>query len=42
MAAHFSLAEMNLEEKLEAMDLLWADLSDRPDQVDSPSWHRNE
>jgi hypothetical protein len=33
---------MNLEEKLEAMDLLWADLSDTHDQVDSPSWHRDE
>ena len=42
MAAHFSLAEMSLEEKLEVMELLWADLSATPDQVDSPSWHRDE
>ena len=42
MAAHFSLADMSLEEKLEAMELLWADLSATPDQVHSPSWHRDE
>jgi hypothetical protein len=42
MVANLSLAEMSLEEKLEAMELLWADLSATPDQVDSPSWHRDE
>jgi hypothetical protein len=33
---------MSLEEKVEAMELLWADLSATPDQVDSPSRHRDE
>jgi len=33
---------MSLEEKLKAMKLLWAYLSATPDQVDSPSWHRDE
>jgi len=42
MVANFSLAEMSLEQKLEAMELLWADLSATPDQVDSPAWHRDE
>lgn len=36
------LGQMSLEDKLEAMELLWADLSATPDQVVSPAWHRDE
>ena len=30
---------MTTEEKLQAMEALWVDLSRDPDQVPSPSWH---
>jgi hypothetical protein len=42
MAANLPLGQMSLEDKLEAMELLWADLSTTPDQVVSPAWHRDE
>jgi hypothetical protein len=42
MTANLPLGEMSLEDKLEAMELLWADLSATPDQVVSPAWHRDE
>jgi hypothetical protein len=42
MAANLPLGQMSLEDKLEAMELLWADLSATPDQVVSPAWHRDE
>ena len=32
--------QMSLEERLQAMELLWASLSRTPDQVPSPTWHR--
>ena len=32
---------MTLAEKLEAMELLWADLSKKPAELPSPSWHRD-
>ncbi len=31
--------EMTLEEKLQAMEAIWEDLSRRPDDVPSPAWH---
>jgi hypothetical protein len=31
------LAEMSLDDKLQAMELLWADLSQNPAQVGSPA-----
>jgi hypothetical protein len=32
---------MTLAEKLEAMELLWADLSRQPAALPSPEWHRD-
>jgi len=34
------LETMTLAEKLEAMELLWADLSRQPAALPSPQWHR--
>jgi Putative addiction module component len=42
MAANLPLGQMSLEDKLEAMELLWADLSATPDRFVSPAWHRDE
>ena len=33
------LEKMSVEEKLQAMELLWTDLCSRADSVESPSWH---
>ena len=33
------LDQMTVEEKLELLDELWADLSRKPDDVPSPAWH---
>lgn len=37
-----SLQHMSIEEKLQAMELLWADLSARAGDELSPSWHGDE
>jgi Putative addiction module component len=34
------IEQMNVEEKLQAMELLWASLVRTPDSVPSPEWHR--
>ena len=51
MAVNLPLAEMSVDDKLQAMELLdakqhldaeqqpWADLSQNPEQVPSPTWH---
>ena len=39
MANSLSLESMSVEEKIEAMELLWEDLCKRADGVDSPAWH---
>jgi len=39
MALELPLAQMSLDDKLQAMELLWADLSKDPSQVVSPAWH---
>lgn len=39
MAVELPLAEMSLDDKLQAMELLWADLSRDPSQVVPPAWH---
>lgn len=45
MAVDLPLAEMSVDDKLQAMELLdaeqqpWADLSQNPAQVGSPAWH---
>jgi Putative addiction module component len=33
------IEKMTLEEKLEAMELLWKSISEKPDEVPSPWWH---
>ena len=35
------LSEMTLEEKLQAMEALWDDLSRNSDILESPSWHED-
>jgi hypothetical protein len=39
MAVDLPLAEMSVDDKLQAMELLWDDLSQNPEQVASPAWH---
>jgi hypothetical protein len=41
MALTLPLHEMTLEEKLQAMEALWEDLSRNPDTIESPSWHED-
>lgn len=39
MEAALPLEKMTVEEKLRAMDALWADLSKNADTFESPAWH---
>ena len=39
MSVDLPLTQMSVDDKLEAMELLWADLSRNPEQVASPAWH---
>jgi hypothetical protein len=41
MSVNLRLNEMSLEEKLQAMEALWDDLSRQPDDINSPSWHQD-
>jgi len=41
MAVELPLAEMTHDEKIQAMELLWAELSKTPEQLTSPAWHRD-
>jgi hypothetical protein len=41
MSVNLPLHEMSLEEKLQAMEALWEDLSREPDRIESPSWHQD-
>lgn len=40
MAIDLPLENMTLADKLEAMEVLWADISRRPADLPSPDWHR--
>jgi hypothetical protein len=40
MAVNLPLNEMSVEEKLLAMEAIWADLSREPDRIESPPWHK--
>lgn len=40
MSIELPLDKMTLADKLEAMELLWADISKMPDELLSPDWHR--
>ncbi|PWU10790.1 MAG: acyl-protein synthetase [Verrucomicrobia bacterium] len=33
------LDQMSTEEKLRALEMIWADLSQHEDEIESPSWH---
>ena len=33
------LEKMSLDEKLEVLDLLWADIARKPEEFQSPAWH---
>jgi hypothetical protein len=41
MAFHLPLEEMDISEKLQAMEMLWDDLQHCHDAVQSPLWHRD-
>lgn len=41
MSIDLPLEKMTLAEKLEAMELLWADISRQPADLPSPAWHRD-
>ena len=41
MSPKLPLNEMSLEEKLQAMEALWDDLSREPDRIESPNWHED-
>ena len=40
MSIELPLSQMTLAEKLETMELLWADISAKPDALPSPAWHQ--
>ena len=40
IAVDLPLAEMSHDEKLLAMELLWADLCQTPERLSPPEWHR--
>jgi hypothetical protein len=35
------LVQMTVEEKLRAMEALWADLTRRPEEFEAPAWHKD-
>ena len=39
MTMDLPLAQMSVADKLQAMELLWTDLSKDPAQLVSPAWH---
>lgn len=40
MPIDLPLEEMTIEEKLQVMEALWADLTKNPEDFPSPAWHR--
>ena len=40
MPVELQIERMTLEEKLRAMEALWADLSRHEEQIPSPAWHQ--
>ncbi|GIW97022.1 MAG: hypothetical protein KatS3mg111_0355 [Pirellulaceae bacterium] len=40
MSINIPLEKMTLADKLEAMELLWADISKQPADLPSPEWHK--
>jgi Putative addiction module component len=41
MAVNLPLDEMSVEDKLQLLEAIWADLSGTPDQLESPAWHQD-
>jgi hypothetical protein len=41
MSIDLPLERMTLADKLEAMELLWADISRQPTDLPSPDWHKD-
>jgi len=41
MSIKLPLDEMTVQEKLAAMESLWADLSRSPEAIESPAWHKD-
>lgn len=41
MGVQLPLDKMTVEEKLQAVEDIWADLRSHPDNVPSPDWHRD-
>ena len=41
MSIDLPLEKMTLADKLEAMELLWADISRKPTELPSPEWHKD-
>jgi hypothetical protein len=39
MSVNLPLDQMSTEEKLQAMEALWADLTRNEEQFESPAWH---
>lgn len=39
MKVTIPVKEMTVADKLEAMELLWNDLSENPENIPSPGWH---
>ena len=42
MSIDLPLEKMTVDEKLDAMEAIWADLSRTPEQVPMPDWHKEE
>lgn len=40
MTVELPLDKMSVEEKLDLMEILWKDLSRNPDDIPSPTWHK--
>ena len=41
MTIQLPLDQMTLADKLQIMEVLWEDLSRKPNELPSPSWHRD-
>jgi hypothetical protein len=41
MPVNLPLEEMSVEDKLQLLEAIWADLSRVPDQLESPAWHKD-
>lgn len=39
MSINLALDEMSVEEKIQAMEKIWADLCERAQSLESPGWH---